>query len=154
MVEQSVQEFLKEQLFTVRGYPQAQIEILDSFPKDGLPQPLDKNYVAMGFHFDEGGVQAELGSDLKRRTYVLEVFVFGLSSIWGGNLASTIRDAADVDGVIPLLDLSAAGSPEIDKLVVITAHARREPINNPQPWEEFVWTVTIQVEDEYWASLV
>lgn len=158
IVEQSVKEFVREQLFTVRGLSKDRVEIIDSPPErkaGALPQPLDKNYAALGFHFDEGGVQAELGSDLKRRVYVIEFIVFGLTSTWAANLANTIRDAAEVDnGRIPLLDFSATGHPPVDYLTEAAAIARREPVADPHPWEEFVWITTIQVQDEYFAHLV
>lgn len=153
-VEQSCIEFLRDQLFNVRDFPEEQIEILDRFPDSKLPQPLTKNYIAAGFHFDEGGVQAELGSSLKTRNYVLEFYVFALSAAWGGSLSSTLRDAVDVIGTIPLLDLSQPEKPEFDRLVVLTATSRNEPVEDPEPWEQFVYAVTVVVEDTYFASLM
>lgn len=157
IVEQSVKEFVREQLFDVRGINEEKVEIIDSPPErkaGALPQPLDKNYAALGFHFDEGGRQAELGSDLKSRVYVIEFIVFGLTSTWAANLANTIRDASEVDGRIPLLDFSQAGHPPMDYLTDVASIARRESVPDPHPWEEFVWITTIQVTDEYYARLV
>ena len=158
IVEQSVKEFVRDQLFNVRGINAGKVEIIDSPPErkaGALPQPLDKNYAALGFHFDEGGVQAELGSDLKRRVYVIEFIVFGITSTWAANLASTIRDAVEVDnGRIPLLDFGKTGHPVMDYMTDANAIARREAVGDPHPWEEFVWITTVQVSDEYFASLV
>lgn len=158
IVEQSVKEFVRQQLFTVRGISEDRVEIIDSPPErkaDAIETPLTKNYAALGFHFDEGGQQAELGSDLKRRVYVVEFIVFGMTSTWAANLANTIRDSAEVDnGRIPLLDFSAAGHPPMDYLTDAAAIARREAVPDPHPWEEFVWITTIQVTDEYFARLV
>lgn len=158
IVEQSVKEFIREQLFKVRGISEDKVEIIDNPPErkaDAIETPLKKNYAALGFHFDEGGRQAELGSDLKRRVYVIEFIVFGMTSTWASNLANTIRDSAEVqNGRIPLLDFGAAGHPPFDFLTDVAAIARREPVNDPHPWEEYVWITTIQVTDEYFASLV
>jgi hypothetical protein len=49
-------------------------------------------------------VQAELGSDLLRRQYVIEVWVIGLSAVEGRNLANAVRDSMEADGVVPLKD--------------------------------------------------
>ncbi len=158
IVEQSVKEFVRKQLFDVRGISKDKVEIIDRPPErktGALETPLKKNYAALGFHFDEGGKQAELGSDLKRRVYIIEFIVFGMTSVWASNLANTIRDAAEVDnGRIPLLDLSTEGHPALDYLTDAAAIARAEAITDPHPWEEFVWITTIQVTDEYFASLV
>lgn len=155
LVEQSVQDFVKDQLFDQRGYTTEQVGVLDSFPdKERRAQPLDKTYVAMGFHFDEGGVQAELGSDLKTRVYVIEFFVFGKDSTWANNIGPIVRDAVDYDGTIPLLDISQEDKPEIDRLLVITVAGRKEQVESPMPWEENVYSVTAHVQDDYYARLV
>jgi hypothetical protein len=158
IVEQSVKEFVREQLFDVRGLSEDKVEIIDSPPErkaDAIETPLTKNYAALGFHFDEGGEQAELGSDLKRRVYVIEFIVFGMTSTWAANLANTIRDAAEVDnGRIPLLDLATAGHPVLDYMTDAAAIARRQPVPDPHPWEEYVWITTVQVSDEYYSRLV
>lgn len=158
LVEQSVKEYIREQLFEVRGIDESQVEILDSpvERKTGaLPQPLEKNYAALGFHFDEGGVQAELGSDLKRRQYVIEFIVYGLSSTWAANLANIIRDSSEVDnGRIPLLDFSKSGHPILDYLVDASAISRRQVVDDPKPFEEYLWITLISVTDEYYSSLV
>lgn len=156
MVSQSVQDYVRTALFTTRNYPDEQIELLDSFPYgrwDGATQ-LDKNYVAFGFNFDDPGVQAELGSDLKTRVYTLEFFVFAISATWGENLAHTIKFAADLDGVIPLLDLEDLAKPQIDVMVVEGTRAERQVIQNPAPHEKYVWVTTVVVEDTYHARLV
>lgn len=158
LVEQSVKEFIKTQLFDVRGISEDKVEIIDSPPErkaGAIETPLTKNYAALGFHFDEGGEQGELGSDLKRRAYVIEFIVFGMTSTWASNLANTIRDAAEVDnGRIPLLDIGQRGQPVIDYMTDAAATARREPVPDPHPWEEYVWITTISVSDEYYARLV
>lgn len=150
LVEQSVTDFLREQLFTVRGYPPARVELLEAFveSKFGL-EPLAKNYVAIGFSFDDGGVPAELGSDLLRRQYVIEVWVIGQSAAEGRNLANAVRDAIESEGVVPLKDVTAVGQPIIDYLIVDPVRAQRQPVPEPKPWQEFLWIVTVPVLDEY-----
>jgi hypothetical protein len=69
--------------------------------------PLEKNYLALGFNFDDGGQQAELGSDLVTRRYVIEVWVIGLSGAEGRNLANAVRDSRETDGLLPLRDVTA-----------------------------------------------
>jgi hypothetical protein len=154
MVEQSVSDYLREQIFTVRGYPPARVGLMDAFAESLLPSPLDKNYLAIGFNFDDGGEQAELGSDLLRRQYVIEVWVIGLSSAEGRNLANAVRDSMESEGTVPLKDITAAGAPVIDYLIVDPVRAAREPVGEPKPWQEFLWIVTVPVLDEYHARLV
>lgn len=154
LVEQSVQDYVRNAVFTVRGYPTEKVELLDAFPYDRFDGPLEKNYIALGFNFDDQGTQAELGSDLKTRVYTLEFFIFGMSQVWARNLANTVKFAADNDGIIPLLDYADLAKPQIDSLVVEGTRTERQPINNPQPWERNVWITYVVVEDIYHAALV
>lgn len=152
LIEQSVQEYAKDQLFDVQNQPEAQIEILDAFPNDKFEGVLEKNYLAAGFNFDDQGTQAELGSDLTRRVYTIEWFVFGKTSTWGKNLSHGLKFALEDDKVIPLLDVTQDGNPQIDALEVLGVTCEHVPIPEPQPWEENVWRVAIQVQDEYFPS--
>lgn len=153
-VEQSVQDYVRHKLFVERAYSADNVELLDAFPYNTFTGELDKNYVALGFNFDDDGTQAELGSDLKVRNYTLEFFVFGQTSIWGRNLANVIKFAADNEGIIPLLDYDQIAKPQIDSLVVIGTRAEKQPINNPAPHERHVWITWVTVEDHYRAALV
>jgi hypothetical protein len=56
--------------------------------------------------------------------------------------------------VISLKDLNDPAQPEIDVLAVVGVSAERQIIGDPEPFEEFVWTCTAQLEDIYYASLV
>lgn len=154
LITQSVQDYVREQLFVARGYPEDQVELLDAFPYDTFDGPLDKNYVALGFNFDDQGTQAELGSDLKTRNYTLEFFVFAISQTWGSNLANALKFAADHDGIIPLLDYSSLAKPQIDAMIVKSTRTERQPIPDPKPHERYVWTTMVVVEDYYRAALV
>lgn len=155
LIEQSVQEFVKDVLFNERNYPSAQIEVLDSFPYsffDG--EPLKKNYLAAGYDFDDQGIQAEIGSDLTTRNYTIEWFVFGRSKEWGRNLAHAIKFALETNvKVIPLLDVTQAGQPQIDALVVKGVTASRILVPEPEPAHEFVYHTVVTVEDTYSPSL-
>lgn len=155
MVEQSVQEYVKDKLFSApRNYSTDLVEMLDAFPYNRFDGPLDKNYVALGFNFDDAGRQAELGSDLKTRLYTIEFFVFGITEVWSRNLANVIKFAADNEGIIPLLDLNQISKPQIDSLVVDNTRAERQPIAEPAPHERHVWITWVVVEDTYNARLV
>lgn len=154
LVEQSVQDYVREALFTRKGYPADRVELLDAFPYDKFDGGLDKNYVALGFNFDDQGQQAELGSDLKERNYSLEFFVFGVTAVWGRNLANAVKFASEYDGIIPLYDYGDLAKPQIDALIVDGARAERQPINDPKPWERHVWVTTVVVQDIYHARLV
>jgi hypothetical protein len=155
LVEESVEMYLREQILTVRGYPSARVEFTDAFVErrlDALTK-IDKNYLAIGFNFDDGGTPAELGSDLVRRTYTIEVWVIGTDVASGRNLANAVRDAAENDtGLIPLRDIREPGAPVIDYLLVDTVRAARQPVADPRPWQEALWIVHVPVVDEYYAG--
>jgi hypothetical protein len=153
-VIQSVEDYLRRQLFDVRGFPEDKIEVKDSFTGENRETPLEKNWVAAGFNFDDGGRQAEVGSTLVRRIYTIEFFVFGLDATWAENLASGLRESLENDLMIPLVDIGEAGRPETgEALEVLNVQAQREPVPNPQPWQRFTWTVRLRVEDTYDARL-
>lgn len=160
-VEQSVQTYVRRQLFDVRGYPQDQINLLDTEAFDdnmfGAQEEIDKNHVAQGYDFDDDGKQAELGSSLIRRLYTFEFFVMGISSVWARNIAQGIKFGLEQDGVIPLLDImdtaSAPNWPQIDSLILIGVSANRVIVSDPAPWQRHIWITRVRVEDEYDARL-
>lgn len=152
LVEQSVEEWVKTQLFDVRGYPEPQIEVLDEFPFDTFEGPLEKNYLAAGFNFDDQGQQAELGSDLTKRMYTIEWYVFGLDATWAQNIAHAVKFALETDKIIPLLNVSVAGKPQIDSLEVFGVQAEKVQVPQPEPSEKHVYRVAVRVQDEYFPS--
>jgi hypothetical protein len=99
-------------------------------------------------------VPAELGSDLLRRQYMIEVWVMGLSAAEGRNLANAVRDTMESEAILPLKDITAPGQPIIDYLMVDPVSAQRQPVPEPKPWQEFLWIVSVPVLDEYHARLV
>lgn len=152
LVEQSVTDYARAAIFDDRGYPADQVEMVEDFPHNMTE--LTKNIIALGFNFDDQGTQAELGSDLKNRTYVIEFFVFGLTGTYAKNLANVLKFALDRDGIIPLKDIEQPDAPVIDSLVVEGASTQRQVIADPEPWQEFVWTTTVRVTDTYHALMV
>lgn len=154
-VTQSVEDYLREQLFNVRGYPQDQVAIKDSFTGEPIETPLSKNWVAAGFNFDDGGRQAELGSTLVKRVYTIEMFVFGTSATWGENLANAIANSLETDLAIPIVNIAIEGRPPKGEfLEVLSVAAQREAIPDPPEWQRFTWTVRLRVEDYYDARLM
>jgi hypothetical protein len=150
VIERSVEAYLRNQLFTIRGYPTDRVIMLDAYPdNDRQSTRLDANYIAIGWSADDGGIQAELGSPLKRRRYTFDFYVFGISRVWGKNLASVIRYSLEADGTINLLD-PADGS-EIGYVDVDFVSAQQAIVPNPRPWQHNAWITRLRVED-YFSS--
>lgn len=152
LIQQSVQEYAKDRIFNVQGQPTSKIDVMDSFADTEFEGPLTKNILTAGFNFDDQGTQGELGSDLTRRVYTIEWFVFAISATWGENLAHGLKFALEDDKVIPLLNVTEDGNPQIDALEVIGVSAETVPVPEPQPWEDHVYRVVIQVQDEYFPG--
>jgi hypothetical protein len=152
IIERSVELYLRNQLYSIRHYPEDKVVILDAYPTgDRMAKPIDKNYIAIGWSADDGGRQAELGSSLKRRLYTFDFYVFGVSRIWGKNIASVVRFSLESDGVINLIDPSD-GSTILGYVDVDFVSAQQVIPNNPRPWEENAWVTRLRVEDYYDSS--
>lgn len=154
MVEQSVQAYLKERLFGEQGYPEGQIEFLEAFDatvfEDGVPSI---NYIATGFNFDDGGVEGEAGSTLTTKLITIEFFVVAKDATWGKNLKNAIVTAFEEEKRMPFRAFGTMEDPPVtDWLPVINCTGQREPIPDPAPWQRFVWTVLLRLEDEYYAG--
>lgn len=154
IINQSMQEYVRQQIFNVRNYPQDQIEILNAYPHNRFEGRLDKNYIAVGFDYDDEGRAGEVGSDLTIREYSIELFIFGISPVWGRNLANAVKFSLDKEKVLPLLDISQIGKPHFDNLPILGVSAAHQIVPKPQPFEENVWVVSSRVEDTYYARLV
>lgn len=156
-VVQSSQDFVTDGLRT-RGYDEDLVHVRDAFPSvTERATELTQTNVALGFTFDDGGRQIELGSDLTLRTYTIEFWIFGKTPEEAENVASVVRVIAESEGMIPLKDISDPAKPVIDSLplaypkpVVIGRQIAHDPAN----WDRFVWTTTVKVEDVYYPSLV
>lgn len=156
-VNQSVQDYLKAQLESAGYNDPDHFKMLDAWDGSALETPLTTNYIAAAYSFDDGGKAAEVGSNLIRRLYTVEFFVFAKNATWGRNLASLMQTAIEDNGGgnIPLLDIGEPGQPEIDVLTLENVSAQREPVAlNPPAWQKFVWTVRARLWDEYFATLV
>jgi hypothetical protein len=151
-VTQSVDKYLRR-LLLERGYTEDTIEILPSFPHTRFDDtPLEKSYVCTGFSFDDGGRDAEMGSNLKERLYTIEFFVIGQDETWAKNLAQAVKFVLGSEKTIPLLDITDPSLPTIDALIVASASAEHQPIASPKPWQEHIWTVHARIEDFYDAG--
>lgn len=149
IIEKSVESYLRNQLYTVRHYPTDKVVMLDAYPtNDRMQSPLDVNYVAIGWTTDDGGHDAELGSPLKRRLYTFDFYVFGISRVWGKNLASVIRYSLESDGVIDLLD-PVDGETTVGHVDVDFVSMQQAVTPNPRPWQENCWMTRLRVEDYY-----
>lgn len=149
IIERSIDAYLRQQLFTVRQYPTDRVEILDAYPNnERMGRPIDKNYIAIGWSADDGGVQAELGSSLKRRRYTFDFHVFGVSRVWGKNLASVIRFSLESDENIPVLD-PRDGTTTMGSVTVEFVSVQQAVVSTPRPFEENVWITRLRVEDYY-----
>jgi hypothetical protein len=153
-VERSVERFLKEQM-AAQGYPDKQVSFMESFDvtefEDGVPST---NYIATGFNFDDGGAEAEAGSTLTIKTVTIEFFIIAKDATWGRNLKNAIVTSFEEDKRVPLWDFGEVEDPPlIDYLPVLTVTGQREPIPDPAPWQRFVWTALLRLEDEYYAGV-
>jgi hypothetical protein len=151
-VEQSVQDYVRDGL-TTRGFPMPQIELKDAFEQREFDGPLDKEYVAMGFNFDDGGQVLELGSNLRQYSHTIEIFVMATTPDRGSGLGYAIREILEGADRLPLKDVSQSGQPVIDQLYIDPVSVERQPIPDPDPWEENVWLLRVPVIDEYDPSL-
>jgi hypothetical protein len=148
-VEQSVQDFIAQGLAD-RNYPMdTQIEVKDAFEQREFDGPVDKEYIALGYNFDDGGTPFEIGSNLRLYRHTIEVFVIATTADRGANLAYAIRDVLEGVARIPLNDVSVAGQPQVGVLLIDPVSVERQAIPDPEPWEEFVWLLRAPVLDEY-----
>lgn len=154
-IEQSVQDLVREMLFTRFQYPTDKVELLDSFPYNRFEGALDKTYVASGFNFDDGGEAGEMGSDLIHRIYTVELWIFGATALWGRNVANAVKAALEQESTIALIDHGGTGT-EIDRLTIPPRGLRTRHVSarDPRPWEQNVWVTTVNLEDYYSAELV
>lgn len=151
-IERSIVDYLRAQLFTVRGYPTDRVELLDAYPDEKrMATPLAKvNYVAIGYAADDGGRNAELGTPARTRKYTYDFFVFATSRVWGRNLATVVRNCMETDMLVPILDLSTGQV--VDSLQVDFASSQQIISQFPRPWQENAWITRVRVIDEYYSS--
>lgn len=133
---------------------QANVHVREEFPTpDERTQELTITTVAFGFNVDDGGRAMELGSNLTEYTHTLTAWTFGLDPMFARRLANAIKQVArrNLD-TLPLYDFNQDGDPQIDVLVVEKAPVKHEVNNSPRPWDQYVWTCSIDVQDVYYPS--
>lgn len=151
-VSRSVDRYLMA-LLAERGYTDDVIEFLDSFPHSRFDDtPLTKTYVCIGYNFDDGGKDAEMGSNLRHCLHTIEFFVIGHTETWAKNVAQAVKYSLQHDKTVPLVDITEPDLPVIDALVVASASAEHQPVPQPKPWQEHIWTVHSRIEDTYMPS--
>lgn len=151
-VETSVQVYAKVAL-EAAGWTEDRLDFMEEFPFEEFNGDLlRKSYVAFGFNFDDGGQQAELGSNLRRRIYTLEFFVFGQDELNAKSVANELKFAIDVEERIPLLDIGEPDTPLLDWMLVKSCHAQKVSVVDPKPHERHVYLTTAAVEDEYYPA--
>jgi hypothetical protein len=156
-IEQSAFDFVKAGLEAL-NYSSTIVEVREAFPTpDERSTELTKTRVSMGFNFDNGGQNIELGSNLTQRLHTIEIWVFGVAAGVGRNVANVIRTLfEDNNYLLPLKDIGNSGD-VIDHLVIPEYRSlivQRQVNPDPSPWDHFVWTCTLQVEDIFYPALV
>lgn len=157
-IEQTLTNFVREKLTTYNYIPNV-CDLREAFPSpEERAQPMDKSQVATGFTFDNGGEPAELGTELTRYTHTVEWWSFGINETEGQNTANFIKLLFRSNMTIPLLDIGGddedvvIGYLEIpDARSVSTA---RQISRNPFPWDRWVWSTTIKIQDTYTPELL
>lgn len=152
-IEQSIQDYIRDELTTL-GYDATLVRVKEAFPTlDERAEPLEITTVAISILFDDGGTFVEVGSDLTLRVYNVDAWTFGTDETIGGNVANVIKHILESNyGLIPLKDISQDPAPVIDQLIVEQASVTRQQADDPQPWDEFVWSTVAKVEDTYYPS--
>lgn len=152
MIEESLNILVRNAL-TARGFPQDTSDttgwsMMATYPYD--LKELDTNLIAAGFEMDDGGKQFEIGSNLKERKYQLEFFVFGTSLTWGKSLSNAIKFSIEEDQAIPLYDITQTPPVQTGEWLELDhVHSHRQPLPDPEPWQEFTYLVNCTVTDWY-----
>lgn len=154
MVEQSIENFVRDGLIT-RGYNTTQVKLRDAFPTPAeRSSPLTVTQVAVGYNFDDGGVPIELGSDMTRRQYTIEFWVFGVTPQFGRNIAHVVKSIFETaaNRSVPLQDIREKDLTVIGELQLADQRATsvmRQLANDPRPWDINVWSTLVRILDEY-----
>jgi len=156
-IEQSVYDFLEGHL-RAKGYTEQKVKLREAFPTlNERSAPLTVTTIAVGFNFDDGGKQAEIGSDLIQRVYTIEFWVFGTTPTLGRNVAHMVRAIFEENYLVPLKDIGVSGQPVIDQLALLDergVQVERQIASEPRAWDQNVWTTTTKFEDYYSPALV
>lgn len=155
LVEYSAFQLIRERLpafgVTLAPAENATVVLREAFPTpEERQEELTMTTVAFGFNIDDGGRQMELGSNLTEYTHTLEVWTFATEPRFGRHLAHAIKHLIRTgDASIPLRDYNEAEDPIIDRLLVNKVQVTHQANNSPRPWDRYVWTTSIQVQDVF-----
>lgn len=163
LVEQSVMRAITAGLpdygYTLLALDGSNVSSANVFVREAFPTPEERNEelkittLAFGFNVDDGGRPMELGSNLTEYTHTLTVWTFALDPQFGRRVADAVKHIARRNSdVLPLYDFNLDGDPQIDALIVDKAQKKHELNNSPRPWDRYVWTVAITVQDVYYPS--
>jgi hypothetical protein len=157
-IEQTISNLVRQKL-TDHDYIPEVVDLREAFPTaDERAQELTKSQVAVGFSFDDGGLQAEMGTDLRVYTHTVEFWSFGIEADEGRNVANFIKQIFISNMTLPLLDIG--GSDEaaiIAYLEIPDAHSvstRRQISAQPFPWDRFVWSTAIKIQDWHTPDVI
>lgn len=155
--EYSLLQMLREKLpnygFILTPEEGATIDLREAFPTpEERLEELKITTVALGFHVDDGGRLMELGSSLTEYTHIIEVFVFATDPAFGKHLAHSIKHVVRKDDTVPLLDFNQEENPQIDVLLVEKAQVQHQANSSPRPWDEYVWTCTVSIQDTFYPE--
>jgi hypothetical protein len=151
-VVESCKELVRGKLFQPGGYSTEDVSIVDALTGTQFTGKLDKTYVGAGYMFDDGGRQAEIGSDLQRYIWTVEYLVFAPNMTWGKSVADAVGAAFPVGDNIPLLDIGGSRAPTGETAIVTYSQAQRVVVRAPRPWEEYIYQVRAKIEDYFYAS--
>lgn len=129
--------------------PGANILLREAFPTpEERGQELTITTLAFGFNIDDGGREAEMGTNLTRYDHTLTCWTFGLEPRFTRRVAHTIKNIArrNLD-MIPLYDFNQSNDPQIAALQVERTQVRHEINNSPRPWDQYVYTTALVVRD-------
>lgn len=155
LLEYSVLQRIREGLpafgFTLTGEGQ-DLDIREAFPTpEERAAELKVTTLAFGFNIDDGGKPAELGSSLTEYTHTIMCWVFGLEPRFTRRAAHSIKHIMrGGDGTLPLIDFNQAENPAIDNLIVLKAQVQHQVNQSPRPWDQYVWTTAINVQDIFY----
>lgn len=153
LIEYSTLQRLREKLptygFILDPAEGATLKLREAFPTpEERLQDLDITTIAFGFNIDDGGREVELGSSLTEYRHTLEAWTFATEPRFGRRVAHAIKHIArHGDQTIPLIDYNQEGNPQIDSLLLLKAQVQHRPNSSPRPWDQFVWTTTLVVQD-------
>lgn len=157
-IEYSIMQKIEEGLPTygliLTPEPNATVRVREAFPTpEERQEELTITTVAFGFNVDDGGKPAELGSNLTKYVHTMEVWIFATEARFGRHVAQAVKELArSGDASFPLLDFNEEGNPQIDTLLIPTQRGvkvQHQANSSERPWDRYVWTTTIQVEDYY-----